>query len=354
MGLLEKIINQQIQKDKHILTTDSQSLLKKAESLVSSSVTEKELDKKKNLDTFESEIIKLKKKKKNLSGPFEIFDYFIEYFNLTKGALLVYDDSSECFSTWSITGYDYTTANRLNIPFRDAESLINSGISPDEKYIILKNNLSAQLRKYFSSREYGILESLLIIPFYSLDKRLYSFILISDLGALNRDYNVILDYYGIFYPVFNDFLYYFYKNIRLQPDNGLFISGKNALETINDLIRNNLDYSNYFAAVFDINNFYNILQNKYNFHLQSSFQNNLIRLFSAFASGNGHILILDNNKICIVKGSTALNDKQIIAHQIMVVIKSLIPVYDNNDSMDVVKVFHLPADNEILKDFFNA
>lgn len=118
----------------------------------------------------------------------------------------------------------------------------------------------------------------------------------------------------------------------------------------------NQNYSNFFAVVFDAGGFFSFIDKHFDLGLHSSFYNILINLFSSFASDAGKIFILDKYRICILKDAPSLNDKDIMAHQIVFVLKSLIPVkIDNIAALNTfISVFHLPADNVILKDFINA
>ena len=345
MGLLEKIVNQQIQIDRQQEHVKQQSLFKKAETLLSG---DKAPDKKKNLINIESEITRLKKKNKGLSAPFEIFNFFIDYFGLKKGALLIRDSSTGYFTTWAVTGYDYTTTNRMIIPYDKVFELISSNIK-DKKHLLIDIKALFSFEKYFSTREFANIENVLLIPFYTTDNKPFAFLFFSDLIYHENDYSKIINNYSLYFQPFKDLLFNFYKNIRLKPDTSFFIPKKQAYNSIMKIKAENEGYSNYFVALFDINHLVTSLEDEYN----SSFHNNLIRLFSSFILNSGKILILDNNMICLVKDAPSLNDKQLIAHQILLVVKNMIPGR-YFDSTNLITVFHLPADNDAMKDFLNA
>ncbi|MDX9801658.1 MAG: hypothetical protein RBT69_10020 [Spirochaetia bacterium] len=346
MGLLEKIINQQIQSDKDIEYSKQQSLLKKAEFFLSGEYAP---DKKKNQTIIETEVTRLKKKNKGLSAPFEIYNFFIDYFGIKKGALLVRDSNTDFFTTWSVSGYDYTTTNRMNIPSNEVFELISSNMMIEEKAFILKSKSLYTFEKYFSSREFANIESALIIPFFTTDEKPFAFLFFSDLFYLDKNYSNIMNYISLFYQPFKKLLFDFYKNVRLKPDSSFFIPRKSVYNSIMKIASENEGYSNYFVALFDTNNFVASLKEEYN----SSFHNNLIRLFSSFILNSGKILILDDNMICLVKDAPSLNDKQLFAYQILLVIENMIPG-KKLDSTNLITVFHLPADNDLMKDFLNA
>lgn len=213
------------------------------------------------------------------------------------------------------------------------------------------------LKKYFSSREYDLLSSVLVIPFFSDDNKLFSFLLVSEEKSIDSsEFDNIVQQKPSFYPVFREHILYFYRNVNLKHDNAVFLPADQAFKQIEDLMGKNQNYSNFFAAVFDAGGFFSFLDKNFDLGLHSSFYNILINLFSSFASDAGKVFILDKYRICILKDAPSLNDKDIMAHQIIFVLKSLIPVkVDNIAGLSTfISVFHLPADNVILKDFINA
>ncbi|MCL2705458.1 MAG: hypothetical protein FWE72_04530 [Spirochaetaceae bacterium] len=357
--MLELILNRQIQEVKKTYTrAELSSLLKKARNLLSDPDST-EADKKKKIDSFDSILKSFKKKKKKLSAPLDIFNIFVEYFTLTKGSLLILNQASENFTVWALAGYDYTTANRLRIPEQDIKNIF----SEEKKPLLLDDNLLQKIKKYFSSREFSNLESMLLIPFFTVNNDLFAFLMISK-SAYDTAFSDILNYYDNFYPALNDALLHFFNTIKINPNPAIFVQYNKIYNTIEESIEK-YNYSNPFVAIFDSSKFLDSVSDLIDKNFKTNFYNNIIDLLSSFVSNNGNIFIA-NNTISILKDAPSLNDKDMIAYQISFFIKNLIPQPLNNQEKskpnkesedqelkNLIKVFHLPEENYILKQFLN-
>lgn len=242
---------------------------------------------------------------------------------------------------YGYTGYDCTTANKLFIPMQVGKNICHKNKQPfflDQKdFSLLKNHLS--------SREYGNLDSVLVIPFFTDDFKLSSFMIVSQ--AIHQQ--EICSFHEIYYPICKVFLSYFYSNIKLKPAKGIYLPWKKIMSKIENIIRDKSATSKYYATLFDMNMFIDLVEK----NIDCNFHNNLIKLFYSFISDKGKLFIGDDNQICILNSSPIIYDKKLIAHQIMVVIKNLIPIYDNLKSEDFIQVFYLPEDITNFKDSLN-
>ncbi|MCL2481473.1 MAG: hypothetical protein FWF38_07165 [Spirochaetaceae bacterium] len=359
MGLLEKIINKRIQEEEKTYTrAEIRSLLKKAEHSISGS--DNTTDKKKKLDNFDSLIKNFKKKKKKLSAPLDIFNIFVEYFSLTKGSLLILNQASENFTVWALAGYDYTTANRLRIPEQDIKNIFLE----EKKPLLLNGDLLQKINKYLSSREFANLDSILLIPFFTNNDNIFAFLMFSQ-TTYDTTFSDILGHYDFFYPVLNNALLHFFNTIKISPNPAIFIQHDNIYSSIEKSIEKH-GYANPFVAFFDSSKFLDSVSGIIDKNFKTNFYNNIIDLFSSFASNNGNIFIIDNNTISILKDAPSLNDKEMIAYQISFFIKNLIPQPLSNqpntkpgkesgdqEIKNLIKVFHLPEEDDILKQFLN-
>ena len=351
MGLLEKIINKEIHEEKKQYTkAEIQSFFKKVENILSSS-DNIETDQKKKIENFSSVIKKFKKKKKNLSAPLDVFNIFVDYFSLAKGSLLILNQSCEYFSAWALAGYDYTTANRLRIPEQDVKNIF----SEETKPLVLNSKLLKKINKYFSSREFANLDSVLFIPFFTNNNDLFAFLMFSDFSgpANDKTFSDILNNYDIFYPVLNDALLHFFNSIKINPNPAIFIKHDKIYGAIKESIKK-YNYSNPFVLFFDGNKFLDSVSGVIDKNFKNNFYNNIIDLFSSFVSNNGNIFIADNNTISILKDAPSLNDKDMIAYQISFFIKNLIPQpLDDQAINSLITVFRLPEEDDTLKQFLN-
>ncbi|MCL2792368.1 MAG: hypothetical protein FWD87_04685 [Spirochaetaceae bacterium] len=363
MGLLEKILNKQIQKEKKTYTkSELQSLLKKANQLLSGSDSK---SRKKKTVSFDFLIKNFKKNKKNLSVPLDILNIFTEHFDLKKGSLFILNQASENFTVWALTGYDYTTANRLRIPDQDVKEIFGE----EKKILSLSDSSLKKIKKYFSSREFANFGSVHLIPFFTENNELFAFLLLSQTATV-KAFSNILNCYDVFYPVFNDALLHFFSTIKINPNPAIYIKHSNIYTTIEESIEK-YNYSNPFILFFDSNKFLDSVSNIIDKNFKNNFYNNIIDLLSSFVSNNGNIFIIDNNTIFILKDAPALNDKDMLAYQISFFIKNLIPqpfptgegrkqastkkrnTFGEQEIKNLIKVFHLPEENDTLKQFLN-
>ena len=360
MGLLEIILNKQIQeKQKAYTRSEKQSLFKKAGHLLSGS-DNLETGQKKKIDNFNSVIKSFKKKKKKLLVPLDIFNIFVEYFSLKKGSLLILNQSAENFTVWALAGYDHTTSNRLRIPDEDVKNIFLEETKP----LILNDNLLQKINKYFSSREFANLDSVLLIPFFTSNNEIFAFLMFSQSDD-DKTFSDILNYYDVFYPVLNNALLHFFNTIKINPNPAIFIHHDSIYNIITESIEK-YGYSNPFVAFFDGNKFLDSISGIIDKNLKNSFYNNIIDLFSSFVFNNGNIFITDNNTIAILKDAPSLNDKDMIEYQLSFFIKNLIPDSTRNQAnseqditsadeeiKNLIKVFHLPDESNTLKQFLN-
>ncbi|MCL2293699.1 MAG: hypothetical protein FWC36_02375 [Spirochaetes bacterium] len=356
MGLLEKIINKQIQEEKKTYTrAEIQSLLRKAEQVLTGGSDNIRIDKKKTVNNFTSAIKDFKKKKKNLSVPLDIFNLFLENFKLTKGALFILNQASENFTVWALAGYDYTTANRLRIPDHDAKDIFGE----ERKSILLNGNLLQKISKYFSSREFSNLNSALFIPFFTRNNDLFAFLMFSQSIDDDETFSDILSHYDVFYSTINSALLHFFTTIKINPNHPVFIQQGNTYNAIKDAIEK-YGYSNLFVVFFNSSKFLNYVSGIIDTNFKNNFYNNIIDIFSSFISNNGNIFIIDNNTISILKDAPSLSDKDMITHQISFFIRNLVTsdrdnkrVLEEQKIKDLIRVFHLPKENDALKQFLN-
>jgi hypothetical protein len=110
--------------------------------------------------------------------PSRLFGLLKNRLGIAKGALLLHDAARQVFAPWAAAGYDAATLRRMRIPQEDAAFARLAGSPPvavsDAKGI-------ADLRRFFSSREAGAFQRLLLAPF-SAGERLLGVLLVSDIS----------------------------------------------------------------------------------------------------------------------------------------------------------------------------
>lgn len=92
----------------------------------------------------------------------ELFNLYRETFRIGKGALLLHDRDESAYLPWATTGFDETTTHRLRVPEGFLRSLPPIG---QGRPVSLTRQEAVPLGPYFSMREFGLIERLLLIPF---------------------------------------------------------------------------------------------------------------------------------------------------------------------------------------------
>jgi len=101
--------------------------------------------------------------RRGLEAPARLFSLLSEELGFTRAALLLYDPLRMVFAPWAACGYDPTTLQRLRIPlgYSDAFNTLAAG----ETLRLSQEGDLAQLRAFFSFREFSALRYALLVPF---------------------------------------------------------------------------------------------------------------------------------------------------------------------------------------------
>jgi len=110
--------------------------------------------------------------------PSRLFGLLRDRLGIAKGALLLHDGLRRVFAPWAAAGYDAATLRRLRIPPEEAALAGLAGIGPLE---VSEAKAVADLRRFFSSRESGGFDRLLLAPFAAGD-RLVGVLLVSQIA----------------------------------------------------------------------------------------------------------------------------------------------------------------------------
>ncbi len=355
MGLLEKVLNNDLDKKKNTLGYRN-SLLKKAENLLSGSGEKEDSrfieDKKKKITeqlTDFSTLI-LSSDSHQLTVPASIFNFLKNNFDLIKGALFFLDSGENIFLPWAISGYDNTTFNRLRFTAEDIDSL--PGKTSANPFFLPKSQKKL-LKKYFSSREYGLLDDLLFIPFTDKTGKIISFFLITELNSIFTTYEDLIYYTDLFRKTAGTAVGSFYLKRRSGKDSSVFLKSDSILKELEIYSSNNTLNKSFFVLFIDtesINKKIISLSPDLN---STGFNREIMGVFSALSSSSGKIYSINSNYLFIIINSPALYDKDLLLHQIHLLLNNILPGLHDSES-DYINIFSYPSDIKKIKDFINA
>ncbi|MCX7028888.1 MAG: hypothetical protein NTU62_02065 [Spirochaetes bacterium] len=110
--------------------------------------------------------------------PSRLFGLLKDRLGIAKGALLLHDTVRQVFAPWAAAGYDAATLRRLRIP---PEGTVFGRLVGSLPVEVSDPKGIADLRRFFSSRESGNFERLLLAPFSAGD-RLLGALLVSQIA----------------------------------------------------------------------------------------------------------------------------------------------------------------------------
>ncbi len=111
-----------------------------------------------------------------LDLPSRLFALLKERLGIAKGALLLLDAARGVFAPWAACGYDQATLRRLRVP---AEEPALAGLAGGSAIEVKDPKPVGELRRFFSSRESGSIERLILAPL-AADGRLAGLVVVTD------------------------------------------------------------------------------------------------------------------------------------------------------------------------------
>ena len=353
MGLLDKVLNtDDVKKDKNPLNYKN-SLLRKAENVLSGKDSDSTdiLSKKKKIkvliDTFFSTSVA---DDFNLKIPINNFNFFKHTFSLTKGAAFFSDEKENTFLPWISTGYDKTTSSRLRLSSEDLAEFSDNLFS---KPFFIPKSKKSSLKKYFSTREYGLLDDILIIPYADNNNKLVSFILITELNSVFISYDELFKYTSYFLKKSKFTITTFCRNRKKVKDSTNYLSDKKITDEISSFSESLQNNENFYILFINTDIIVNKLFKLSSDIITTGFNMEIFRIFSALTSSGGKIFTLPGNSLFLIINSDTLLDKALLKHQISILLKNMLPELDDKDS-DFINIFLYPEDSADLKVFINV
>ncbi len=269
--------------------------------------------------TASSVLSRLEELKAGIETPGRVFSLLRDEISFEKGSLLLEDTALATYIPWALTGYDKTTAHRLRFPTELLESLF-----VDEKLYprILDKSDTVNLKQYFSIREYGLLERILLHPF-SHDGIMVGFLLITEtintpnleelktaLQKLSPHVSAIL-----------------FKSRKEILHNIPSVSGKtdnNSVKEIVDEIRLCREQGKHtLLLTFSIDRAVERLHDKIKDADPFRFRQDIYAILSTMISDSGGVWRINSGTLLLLFSGTAIHDEKLIIHQLTVSMNDL-------------------------------
>ena len=319
MGLLDKAVQ-------------TQSIKEKSEEILL------DLPNRKTHENFLQELLSLKQ---SIDFAPQVFNYIIKQFEILKAAFLYINENREYYNLCSL-GYDITTNNRLRL---DKEVLQSSElsqlISSGKPFSFSPEKIA--LSKYFSKREYGLIEDFFCIPF-AIDNETIGLLLITEFKSYEPD-----DWEEIFYDISKSLSYPLYKSrmilINTEAENSSS-PGKDLSSFLSDYFDKN-EKNDYYLIKLELSGLLNALSIEQDLTI-ANIKSEIVSVFKTMSGRDTEIQELPHNSILLIQKKDKIPDIELFIHQLT---SSLPLIYSNLKSVpELNTTIQLYTPDSSLKD----
>ncbi|MFQ3620215.1 MAG: hypothetical protein SNJ78_04620 [Spirochaetales bacterium] len=143
--------------------------------------------------------------KESFEAPAQWFQVLKSHLKIEKGALLLPDLSGGIFSPWILSGFDRTTYYRLRIPASYLYNVFHRSPTP---LLLFKQEDLQNLSEHFSSREFGLLQSLLMYGIF-YQEQIIGVLILSESSVLEWDLPLLDLFFTVIDELTSPLLYAF-------------------------------------------------------------------------------------------------------------------------------------------------
>jgi len=262
-----------------------------------------------------------------------------------KGALFLLDKSDGSYVSWAQSGYDSITVSKLKIP----ESFEFLNEESDERSMIKKDNFGF-FENFFSTSEFPLLENILFLP-ASFGNTICAVLMITETPFfVDRSEEMVKTCKKVFRdisPILNKLVNLF-NHRETERRVGREDGGIGELKKYFKGMKK--EYQKILILEIDIR----IVIEQISESVQSADTENLhkklLLLLESMLSENGRILILNNNKILLILSGRSIDDEQLVAHQILQIVR--IFFHTGNFSNLIRSVTPAPETEDEMESFF--
>jgi hypothetical protein len=257
---------------------------------------------------------------KGIEIPGHLYRLLKKNFIIKKGALLLPDSNGDVFLPWSISGFDKTTERRMRI---DKAIIKNIMQDHEGKIITLSGKNLDQLRDCFSSREFALIDSMLICPFVFNDTIL-AVLIFSESIYLNAPEEILNLIMTVISETANPLLYEVRDKFLAKLDTKPIPSNLSVTSLIRKLISSSngsgespkvicIDISNVITAIQDV------INDMDSFRLKAD----IFQILTAMIGTSGYVFSGKGNNIIIISTQNKIPDEELLLHQISTSLKDI-------------------------------
>lgn len=245
--------------------------------------------------------------RKDYLYPQVLFAELAETLNIRKGALFLKEAGDGCFYPMVIKGYDKTTTLRIRIPgdtIPAADGLYYSDSAAGFDY----------LRPYMSSREFGLLEYLWILPIKHGDEP-FALLFISDSDLGPRDIRKILEEGEI--SVMSDYLFRSRRKFAALTHYALLIEYDELVDSLGEMIRENRKRNSSFVCfTLKVNELLDSMAINAAYVSMQFVRHDILKVLYQMVDGIGRLYYIDRDIAVFILYNRSIKNFEIIKHQI--------------------------------------
>ena len=239
---------------------------------------------------------------------------------IKKGALLLSDSNGEIFLPWSATGYDKTTERRMRLGKTVLESILKDHAT---EIITLSGKELDQLRDCFSSREFALIESMMICPF-AFNNTLLAVLIFSESIYLNAPEDILNLIMTVISETASPLLFEGRDKFLAKLNIKSISSNESIAAVLKKLIASSngsgdspkvfcLDVGKVITAIQDV------ITDLDSFRLKAD----ILQVLTAMMGTSGYVFSGKGNNIIIVSTHDRIPDDELLLHQISTSLKDI-------------------------------
>ena len=292
----------------------------------------------------------------NADTPLYLFSFLKKELGIEKGSLLLLDPEKKVYFPWAITGYDETTNHRLRIPYELLQSILTTEEEPVFILSTLDNDTNQEkIKKYFSLREFSILERLLFLPL-EINDEVFGLLIATSAKSFSSE-DELLNLLKENQEKISNIIYQSRADHLFSTSVSSLKEKDEAITTVSHLIATLPHTSTGLVLfVFDLNKIIKqILKNNEDAD-SLRIREDVLRILTPMISENGSIVTLDTLQLLIVIPKSRLRRNDLFAHQIASAIKGYFSLPNSAPNpISHIKAFPDDGTNaeELLSDILN-
>ncbi|MCF7928588.1 MAG: hypothetical protein K9L68_06415 [Spirochaetales bacterium] len=253
------------------------------------------------------------------------------------------DKTYSIFAPWAVQGLDQTTRHRLRIPTDFLERFCYSPDYSDTTVCLLQHEDLKPFRLYFSTREFGLTNRLLLVPFRG-ENSLYGVLFVTDAQFLNAEEERVREVFKQIQETVQPHFYEYRQKLLDQLDTGPILPPHDLFDITREAV-NTAQSDNSRAALLLIS-LAGIVQTILSTSPEADqyrVQSDILQVLKTITAEVGTIVRTDSENLVLILLGEPSKDIDLMMHQIRNSLQNLFSELDQDTTL-VKKIIYYPDD----------